>query len=425
MDERSTGLGDQRVQPLERLGRVGGAEVDRGAVASRRRDLRLARALPHDDEAVDSLRNGPPRERLRVVPRRDPDHAACLLLRAERGELVEDAADLEGTGLLEELRLQRDAVAERARGERGCAVDAAADPLGRLEHVLPGESSAVDAVDPMPRSYSPRMRERVRLVITDDLRRSRLTVFFRLLLAIPHILWVILWTIAVVPAALVTWFATLVAGRPPEALHGFLSAYTRYSTHLSAYLFLAANPYPGFTGEPGYPVDLELPDPAPQARWKTAFRLVLALPALLLTAVLGTGLTGGGGGGGSTSSGADPDWSYLLSGGGLVAVCGILGWFAALALGRMPSGLRNLAGYGLGYSAQTIAYLLFLTDAYPNSDPGASGPPWGLPAHAIRVEHGRRRQALASYGALPLPARAAAPRLAHCSGASSRSSQAS
>ena len=230
------------------------------------------------------------------------------------------------------------------------------------------------------------MTERVRLVITDDLHRSRLTVFFRLLLAFPHLLWLILWTIAVIPTALVTWLATLVAGQPPEALHRFLSSYTRYSTHLSAYLFLAANPYPGFTGEPGYPVDLELPDPAPQARWKTAFRLVLALPALLLTAVLGTGLGGGGGGGGSTSSGADPDWSFLLSGGGLVAVCGILGWFAALALGRMPSGLRNLAGYGLGYSAQTYAYLLFLTDAYPSSDPGASGPPWGLPAHSIRVE---------------------------------------
>ena len=138
-------------------------------------------------------------------------------------------------------------------------------------------SSAVDAVI-LCLAHLSRMRERVRLAITDDLRRSRLTVFFRLLLAIPHIVWVILWTIAVVPAALVTWFATLVAGRPPEALHGFLSAYTRYSTHLSAYLFLAANPYPGFTGEPGYPVDLELPGPAPQARWKTAFRLVLALP---------------------------------------------------------------------------------------------------------------------------------------------------
>ena len=48
-------------------------------------------------------------------------------------------------------------------------------------------------------------------MITDDLRRSRLTVFFRLLLALPHIVWVILWTIAVIPAALVTWFATLVS----------------------------------------------------------------------------------------------------------------------------------------------------------------------------------------------------------------------
>src|SRR5207244_7288926 len=29
----------------------------------------------------------------------------------------------------------------------------------------------------------------VRLVVTDDLRRTRLTVFFRLLLAIPHFIW--------------------------------------------------------------------------------------------------------------------------------------------------------------------------------------------------------------------------------------------
>ncbi len=34
----------------------------------------------------------------------------------------------------------------------------------------------------------------VRLVVTDDLRRSRLTVFFRWLLAIPHLLWLGLWS---------------------------------------------------------------------------------------------------------------------------------------------------------------------------------------------------------------------------------------
>nr|MBA2331911.1 DUF4389 domain-containing protein [Actinomycetota bacterium] len=172
-------------------------------------------------------------------------------------------------------------------------------------------------------------------------------------------------------------------GRPPAGLHGFLSSYTRYSAHLSAYLFLATNPYPGFTGEPGYPLDVELPGPALQPRWKTALRLVLALPALLMTAVIGSGSVGGGGGGGR---GGEADWGLLLSGGGLVALCGILGWFAALALGRMPNGLRDLAAYGIGYTAQTSAYLLLVTDRYPNSDPERSGREWSLPPHAIGVE---------------------------------------
>jgi hypothetical protein len=228
------------------------------------------------------------------------------------------------------------------------------------------------------------MSEPVRLVVSDDLRRSRLTVFFRLLLALPHIVWIFLWTIAVVFAAIATWIATLATGRPPQGLHGFLSAYVRYAAHLSAYLFMAANPYPGFTGEPGYPIDVELPGPAPQPRWKTALRLVLALPALLVTAAIGSGSIGGGGG--SSRGGGDPDWSFLASGGGLVAVCGILGWFASLALGRMPNGLRDLAGYGIGYTAQTYAYVLLVTERYPSADPEAVGPEWSLPPHPIALE---------------------------------------
>ena len=51
-------------------------------------------------------------------------------------------------------------------------------------------------------------------------------------------------------------------GAAPDGLHNFLAAYVRYSTHVAAYLALAANPYPGFTGAPGYPVDVEIPAPA-------------------------------------------------------------------------------------------------------------------------------------------------------------------
>ena len=36
----------------------------------------------------------------------------------------------------------------------------------------------------------------IRLIVTDDLQRSRLTVFFRLLLALPHLFWLYLWGIA-------------------------------------------------------------------------------------------------------------------------------------------------------------------------------------------------------------------------------------
>ena len=42
-------------------------------------------------------------------------------------------------------------------------------------------------------------------------------------------------------------------------LHRFLAAYVRYAAHLAAYLTLAADPYPGFTGRPGsYPIDVEI-----------------------------------------------------------------------------------------------------------------------------------------------------------------------
>ena len=70
-------------------------------------------------------------------------------------------------------------------------------------------------------------------------------------------------------------------------LHRFLRAYVRYAAHVVAYLTLAADPYPGFTGRPGsYPIDVEIDPPGRQNRWVTGFRLFLALPAILLADTL-------------------------------------------------------------------------------------------------------------------------------------------
>jgi hypothetical protein len=222
----------------------------------------------------------------------------------------------------------------------------------------------------------------VRITVDGDLRRSRLTVFFRLLLAIPHFIWIVLWSIAVFFAAIAGWFAALATTRLPEGLHNFLAAYVRYATHLGAYLSIAANPYPGFTGEPGYPVDVAIAAREPLSRWKVALRIFLAIPALILAAVLGSGFGGGGSG---QASDSEAEFFASSGVGGVAAVCAILGWFAVMGLGRMPLGIRNLASYGLGYTAQAYSYTLLLTDRYPNADPEALGPTWELPAHPVTL----------------------------------------
>jgi hypothetical protein len=182
----------------------------------------------------------------------------------------------------------------------------------------------------------------IRLVVTDDLERTRLTVFFRLILAIPHFIWVSLWGIAVALAALVNWFATLLMGRSPDALHGFIARFMRYATHVRAYALLVADPFPSFSGAAGYPIDLDVDPPEEQSRLTVFFRALLALPALFV--------------------------SNLLS--QLNQLLAIFSWFIALFTGRVPEGLRNFAVLAMRFETQTWAYLLLLTGRYPSFNVG-------------------------------------------------------
>ncbi len=183
----------------------------------------------------------------------------------------------------------------------------------------------------------------VRLVNEDDLRRSRLTVFFRLLLAIPHLVFLFLWGVVMLVVALVNWFAALFRGRLPDGLHEFTARFVRYQTHVYAYVHLVADPFPPFMGRlASYPIDLEVDPPAPQSRLAVFFRIFLAIPALILA------------------------WVFRS----LMQVLAFVGWFYALATGRMSEGIRDLAAYALRYEAQTMAYTLLLTDSYPSLSGG-------------------------------------------------------
>ena len=198
-------------------------------------------------------------------------------------------------------------------------------------------------------SSEPDPPSRIRLNVADDLRRSRLTTFFRLLLAVPHFVWLTLWSIVAFFAVIGNWFFMLFSGRPAVPIHRFVARLIRYQTHVYAFVQLVANPFPGFTGRPGgYPVDPELPEPERQSRVVTGFRLFLALPAFAVSSALG----------------------------GASALAAIYSWFYALIRGRVPRGLRNLGAFSLRYNAQALGYAALLTDRYPYSGPIVGSGTW-------------------------------------------------
>jgi Domain of unknown function (DUF4389) len=177
----------------------------------------------------------------------------------------------------------------------------------------------------------------VRLVGGDDLERSRLPVFFRIFLLIPHVIVLVFYGIAALIAAVVAWFAALVTGRVPDGLHDFIAGYLRYNIRVLAYGTILADPFPPFGAGGAYPVDLEIDPPLSQGRLGVFFRLVLALPCLFVASVLQNLL-------------------YLVA---------IGNWFVALVTGGVPEGLQKVGMFCMRFMARTHAYALLVNPRYP------------------------------------------------------------
>jgi hypothetical protein len=225
----------------------------------------------------------------------------------------------------------------------------------------------------------------VRLIVTDDLRRTRLTVLFRLVLVVPQLIWIAFWgsviygetrfahtggavtTAGTLGTVGLAWLVTLFSGWLWPEVHALHVRFVRWSMHLGAYLALIANPWPRLDARDEYPIDLQILGPARQNRWKTAFRFILAIPAIVFTIVLVT----------------------------VLVALGFVGWFVCLILGRMPKGMRDLGAYCLRYGAQTSAYLLFLTDRYPSLGTGEPVAP-----EAAVIDHLKQLENLRDGGIL-------------------------
>lgn len=77
--------------------------------------------------------------------------------------------------------------------------------------------------------------------------RNRLTVFFRYILAIPHLIIVGVLGYAVGVVALIAWVIALVTGSVPPGLHGFIAGYLRWNLRAQAYVLLLTDEYPPFS----------------------------------------------------------------------------------------------------------------------------------------------------------------------------------
>lgn len=231
-----------------------------------------------------------------------------------------DAAE---TSTFEE-QLEREAAAQAEMTQTPDFTEGVAAFLGKREAQFTGTA--------------PAWSHPVRLVVTDNLERWRLTVALRWLLALPHLFVLSAWLYLAFPVAVVNWFITLFRGRPATGVHAWTSRLIRYQVHVYAYMYFVADPYPSFRGWPGrYPIDLAIAPPTEQARWKTLLRLVLVIPAYVFAYVLG----------------------YVL------AIVAVIGFVVALAVGRYPRGFRDFSAYCLRFQAQTFAFLFLVTDAYP------------------------------------------------------------
>lgn len=119
-----------------------------------------------------------------------------------------------------------------------------------------------------------------------------------------------------------------------------------------------------------YPVKYEITRPERYNRWTVAFRLVLAIPQLLLVGSGGIPFVLNFSNHASTQAGS----SSVSNGGLLTALLGLLvflAWFAILFTGRFPVGMRNFCLLLFRWAENVHAYVLLQAAPYP---PFGEGP---------------------------------------------------
>jgi hypothetical protein len=181
--------------------------------------------------------------------------------------------------------------------------------------------------------------------------QSRLTVAFRIFMAIPQLIVLWLLGIAAIVITIIGWFGALFTGRLPVFAADFLTGYLRWLSRVYAYNYLLTDVYPPFTlDDADYPVRLAV-TPGPLNRLAVLFRFFLLIPCWIVQAVV----------------------TY-----GALTIFLFVTWLIVLVKGQMPDAIYQGLAAVLRYQVRTLGFAVMLTSAYPGGlfgDPPAYGDP--------------------------------------------------
>ncbi len=170
----------------------------------------------------------------------------------------------------------------------------------------------------------------LRVEIDYPARLSRLLIFVKWLLVLPHFLILLLYMITLWFAAIGAWFSILFTGNIPSGLFGFILGYNRWYLRVWAYSSLLTDKYPPFTNgaEDNYPARLKCDYPPGLSRGLIFVKWLLVIPHLIVLTFYGLA----------------------------VIFVSIAAWFAILFTARYPRGLFSFVVGFLRWDMRVTIY---------------------------------------------------------------------
>jgi hypothetical protein len=168
--------------------------------------------------------------------------------------------------------------------------------------------------------------------------QSRLTIFFRVLMLIPHLVALLIMGFVLIFLHLASFVAGLLFGRLPEGLQNIQVGILRYYANVTAYSWLLSSEFPKFDVEPREDTICDVTVSHEKLnRLAVLFRGLLAIPAIIFTGIIEIG----------------NDTLVLAA------------WVTGLIKGEVPTGLHQALATNLRTHLRYNAYMLFLTPEQP------------------------------------------------------------